>query len=461
MKKEKGITLIALVITIIVLIILAGVSINLVLGDNGIITKAKWAKKTYGEEAVREKVTLILGEYITEENETNQNLHTYLEQQATAGKIESTEENQDGTQSVVVDDYIVTIDENTLEIIDVSKLGPRPMISNIKITVVNEVEGTEIEAKENEVEPGTPLKITFDVSFEEGTIVGVNKGTLNNGKVEYTTDGKETEAIFIVTGKIEEECRKIQKVSLGKFYKKSEVTAKDIAKNPIKYYGELVTNYTCPSEGVETWRIFYADETNIYLIANHYLTQDNIPSSPSGIKIKNIGKGNNGNNQFSDIINDEVYQNGSAWIIENSKAKNWLSLYLANNPNSVEKNAKSATYLMDTNIWSKYYGGTRAEYAIGTPTLELYCASYKDTHPNKYIEYKCLDSAGYQVKWSTQSSYGRSITSVTTDFNHIYIYNSDTTFICAPHTTDTFQLFDAHYSGNLGLANYNYVVART
>jgi len=139
MKKENGITLIALVITIIVLIILAGVSINLVLGDNGIITKAKWAKKTYGEEAVREKVTLILGEYITEENETNQNLHTYLEQQATAGKIESTEENQDGTQSVVVDDYIVTIDENTLEIIDVSKLGPRPMISNIKITVVNEV----------------------------------------------------------------------------------------------------------------------------------------------------------------------------------------------------------------------------------------------------------------------------------------------------------------------------------
>ena len=46
-KRERGITLIALVITIIVLIILAGVSINLVLGDNGIITKAKQGKENY------------------------------------------------------------------------------------------------------------------------------------------------------------------------------------------------------------------------------------------------------------------------------------------------------------------------------------------------------------------------------------------------------------------------------
>ena len=43
--KEKGITLIALIVTIIVLIILAGVSINLILGKNGLIEKAKFAKE--------------------------------------------------------------------------------------------------------------------------------------------------------------------------------------------------------------------------------------------------------------------------------------------------------------------------------------------------------------------------------------------------------------------------------
>ena len=43
-KKTKGITLIALVVTIVVLLILAGVSINMVLGENGIVTKAKDAR---------------------------------------------------------------------------------------------------------------------------------------------------------------------------------------------------------------------------------------------------------------------------------------------------------------------------------------------------------------------------------------------------------------------------------
>ena len=41
MKNSKGITLIALVITIIVLLILAGVSIAMLTGDNGLLSQAK------------------------------------------------------------------------------------------------------------------------------------------------------------------------------------------------------------------------------------------------------------------------------------------------------------------------------------------------------------------------------------------------------------------------------------
>ena len=43
-KQERGITLIALVVTIVVLLILAGVSISLVINNNGVISKAKEAK---------------------------------------------------------------------------------------------------------------------------------------------------------------------------------------------------------------------------------------------------------------------------------------------------------------------------------------------------------------------------------------------------------------------------------
>ena len=49
LKNRKGITLVALVVTIVVLLILAGVSINLVLGNNGIIAKAKDAETKSAE----------------------------------------------------------------------------------------------------------------------------------------------------------------------------------------------------------------------------------------------------------------------------------------------------------------------------------------------------------------------------------------------------------------------------
>lgn len=47
LKSNAGITLVALVVTIIVLIILAGVSISLVLGNNGIIQRARAGRNNY------------------------------------------------------------------------------------------------------------------------------------------------------------------------------------------------------------------------------------------------------------------------------------------------------------------------------------------------------------------------------------------------------------------------------
>lgn len=56
-KEQKGITLVALVITIIVLLILAGVTISMVL-NGGIIDKAQEGVQTYSDSAVREQIDL-------------------------------------------------------------------------------------------------------------------------------------------------------------------------------------------------------------------------------------------------------------------------------------------------------------------------------------------------------------------------------------------------------------------
>lgn len=57
-KQEKGITLIALVVTIVVLLILAGVSLSLVLNNNGVISRAKEAKSRYAEAQTNEEKQL-------------------------------------------------------------------------------------------------------------------------------------------------------------------------------------------------------------------------------------------------------------------------------------------------------------------------------------------------------------------------------------------------------------------
>lgn len=62
MRNQKGITLIALVITIIVLLILAGVSIAMLTGDNGILTKASTSNETNSIAQIKEDVSLAISE---------------------------------------------------------------------------------------------------------------------------------------------------------------------------------------------------------------------------------------------------------------------------------------------------------------------------------------------------------------------------------------------------------------
>ena len=60
MKNQRGVTLIALVVTIIVLIILAGIAIAALMGDNGVITRSKLAKRNQIEGEVRDSINLAI-----------------------------------------------------------------------------------------------------------------------------------------------------------------------------------------------------------------------------------------------------------------------------------------------------------------------------------------------------------------------------------------------------------------
>ena len=66
MKNQKGITLIALVVTIVVLLILAGTSIAMLTGDNGIITRAQQSNYANTEGEVIDRMQLAFSTVSTE-----------------------------------------------------------------------------------------------------------------------------------------------------------------------------------------------------------------------------------------------------------------------------------------------------------------------------------------------------------------------------------------------------------
>ena len=108
---KNGITLIALVITIIVLLILVGVTIATLTGDNGILTKAQNAKEKNAQKTVEEQIKLAV-----QASKINEGLvidKDILEQELTNNGIEITKsENDELPWTVKKDGYVYTISKN-------------------------------------------------------------------------------------------------------------------------------------------------------------------------------------------------------------------------------------------------------------------------------------------------------------------------------------------------------------
>ena len=95
-KKEKGITLIALVVTIVILLILAGISMTMVIGENGIIKKAKDARVNQVHSAVKEGIILSHNQYTIEKNSETTDSATFRDYIESKNII-----NEDGIINVV------------------------------------------------------------------------------------------------------------------------------------------------------------------------------------------------------------------------------------------------------------------------------------------------------------------------------------------------------------------------
>ena len=344
-------------ITIIVLLILAGISISMLSGDNGILQRATDAKKNTETASAKEQIQIeVLGSYGTDGKLNMNTLKTNLE------KIGATVTDTDGDfpLTVTINGQTFTVDSNG----NVEKAGPTIVVDANSLTITAE-DGSSI--TKGEVPANTPLKINFTASVENGTVTVT--------PLTYTVD-------------------------LNEVYESSDVNAEKVKKNAKSFYGSKVTNYTCDGTGVNIWRIFYADNENIYLIADDYISINDAPKGKSGTALcKNADYRLSFDNVYEDYL-------GSSWILENSKAKKWLNKYFnytADNgttyPNktSENENIRAVAFMMDTSadVWGKWANSDFAEYAIGGPTLEMYVESYKDSHPESNISCDVTGTNGY------------------------------------------------------------------
>ena len=378
-KQAKGITLIALVITIIVLLILAGVTISMLTGENGILKQATSAKDKTDKSEFEEQVKLaVMASKVNDEGVIDL---TTLE--AEIGKIKGTEITKNGT-------------ENNL--------------------------------------PWTVKKGSYEVTITaEGTIT-----TNTTGK----DDSKKDEDTKIVN-------------------------ASDIASmsDKSKIYGATVNGYTLPS-GTTTdvkWKIFYADNSNIYLIADNYVERANLPNSTTERGEFTTSKPNDGDSgypraaYFTKILR---YYAGSARI-KDSKIKALNNSYFnENNFTSTNRNMKSVAYMMDTTAWnSKFRDTSKAEYVVGGPTVELLFKSYNEKYKTAY-ESRASSETGYQIRKTSSDSWSNSIGSMLTTSDRLYVIESQSDasamWVASPSAYNTGYVMYVVFNGSVDYYYYDY-----
>ena len=189
--NEKAITLIALVVTIVILLILAGVTITMTLGQNGLFTRAREGAAAYEESEVRDDLSMLITQYTWDKasEKTDKSLGDYLKENGAT----SVKTNADRTTlEVEYKGYVFTVNKDSGEITSVSKAGPRPQVSGVKVTEDSAGQGNNVEQGKIAADSGKKLYITFTSSIEGGTTTvspAVPYEVSKNGSYKFTITG--------------------------------------------------------------------------------------------------------------------------------------------------------------------------------------------------------------------------------------------------------------------------------
>ena len=165
--------------------ILAGVSINTVLGDDGIIKKAKEAAAATKQASAEEEMNRLVLEYqLASKDET---LESFLQEKVTEGRIDGVTDNGDGTititKKVEGKDYTITVKK---------PVAPTPSVKVGAIRVLSDSTGAGSSLGEASTRKGTTLYIMIESTISGGTTTvspQVPYAVTENGTYKFTVTG--------------------------------------------------------------------------------------------------------------------------------------------------------------------------------------------------------------------------------------------------------------------------------
>ena len=260
-KTEKGITLVALVVTIVVLLILAGVSINTVLGDDGIIKKAKEAAAATKQASAEEEMNRLVLEYqLASKDET---LESFLQEKVTEGRIDGVTDNGDGTititKKVEGKDYTITVKK---------PVAPTPSVKVGAIRVVSDSTGTGSSLGEASTRKGTTLYIMIESTISGGTTTvspEVPYAVTENGTYKFTVIGTVNGTAYTKEVSVEVNQFKMEinldDVQIGDSVNYTYDTASSSYTLESKYSGYSSNQTIAQTTGV-TWKVLNVDKEN-------------------------------------------------------------------------------------------------------------------------------------------------------------------------------------------------------
>ena len=536
-EYNLGITLIALIITIIVLLILAGITLNMVIGENGIFAKATNAKNktevAQYEEELRMSILEMQTDSATNGLEFNidtirKNIKQKIKELQNTDDIEITSAEESETIEGIYKGYEFTIDEKYVAHIGEKSTGIRiltnieptgwtkgPVKVNItvksnnglaKIRPENEEEidvggKTEYVITKENITQNTKFK--YEVTDNQGTttnktieIKNIDTNAPTKCEIEKTENTEEGLKITVNAEDAESEIEKIEyyvskkdenkyqkyetnpiKLESGtyniyaiaydkagntkqsstqniKIYKTyTGITAQMVANEPSKYYGLKVTDYTSQN-GQNDWKIFYSDGEHIFLITGDYINtaeKDRISTE--------TGMTKSGYNAY--WSSKQVLQTIDSKVLTRFKATGYTL-------QSGYDSSKRVSTLLNANNWTSYLDkelneSRKAEYAIGSPTVEMWMESWNKRYPTDLIYCNNTNIIGYYVGTGinpTSRYISNSIMSKKEGYENKLYYPHRSTYnesygywIASPSTSDTSFVLRVLYSGRVGYEN--------